>query len=119
MLCHLPGYTLSSMTFHACAVDGRKLGEFTEAEFRRKIASGDLSPQDYYWHEGMADWKPISGYRVVSKTQRISFAPPLRPTVKIKVQTESQSAKIQKAVGRILNRIGDSMKGRTKSKREK
>jgi GYF domain 2 len=59
------------------------VGEFEEPEFRDKFLSGALHPDCYYWHEGMADWSPISDYRAVAKTQKISFTPPVSPTVRI------------------------------------
>ena len=65
------------MTVHVCWSDGQRLGEFEEAEFRDKIFAGELQPDNFfYWHEGMADWKPISQYRALAKTQRIVTAPP-------------------------------------------
>jgi hypothetical protein len=107
------------MTFHVCAIDGTKLGEFSEAEFQEKVSSGELRPQDYYWHEGMADWKPISEYRTLAKTQRISFAPPTRPTVKIQMEPESQPGRTQSAFARLLNRFSNSFKAKSTTKSKK
>jgi len=59
------------MIFHACKADGTSIGEFEEAEFRDKIARGELRPGDFYWIEGMADWKPISEYRPPGKVTTI------------------------------------------------
>jgi GYF domain 2 len=70
------------MIFHVCHIDGTSLGEFDEEEFNRKVLAGELK-EDFYWHEGMADWKPVAQYRILAKTQRISFTPPPRTTVKI------------------------------------
>lgn len=70
------------MTFHVCHADGTSLGEFSEEEFDRRVLSGDLK-EDFYWHEGMTDWKAVASYKILAKTQRISFAPPPRTTVKI------------------------------------
>jgi hypothetical protein len=98
------------MTFHVCAVDGTKLGEFSEAEFQQKISSGELRTENYYWHEGMVDWKPISEYRLLAKTQRISFHPPTRPTVKIDMEAfaphpQTHGRKGQNPITRFLDRI--------------
>ena len=38
------------------ARDGKVLGEYTEAEIDILLRSGGLSPEDYYWYEGMEDW---------------------------------------------------------------
>ena len=59
------------------------IGEFEEQDFIQACFGARLPPDCYYWHEGMADWKPISEYRALAKTQRISFAPPMRRTMKI------------------------------------
>jgi hypothetical protein len=69
------------MIFHVCRVDGSSLGELSEDEFNRRVLAGELK-EDFFWHEGMADWKPVADYKILAKTQRISFAPP-RTTVKI------------------------------------
>jgi hypothetical protein len=98
------------LTFHACRADGTKLGELNEAEFQEKIFSGSLTSTDYYWHEGMADWRPIADYRALAKTQRISFAPPMRSTVKIKMETET--AKAQSPLGRFVDRLRQSIKSK-------
>ena len=96
------------MTFHACAADGTKLGELSESEFQQKISAGELRPEHFYWHEGMADWKPISEYRLLAKTQRISFHPPTRKTVKINMDAQVKSSKAgsrKNSLSRLLDRI--------------
>jgi hypothetical protein len=99
--------------FHACKVDGTKLGEFSEPEFQARLFAGELTASDYYWHEGMPDWKPISEYRVLAKTQKISFAPPMRATVKIDMEAASRSdlpppaSKPQSFLSRLIRRITD------------
>jgi hypothetical protein len=70
------------MTFHVCRIDGTSLGEFSEEEFNRKVLTGEMK-EHFYWHDGMADWKPVAEYKILAKTQRISFTPPPRTTVKI------------------------------------
>jgi GYF domain 2 len=68
--------TLPIVTIHVCHNDGETVGEFSEPVFRDKISSGELRSEDFYWHEGMADWKPIKEYRAIAKTQKIATAPP-------------------------------------------
>jgi hypothetical protein len=68
--------TLAIVTIHVCHSDGATVGEFSESVFRDKISSGELRSEDFYWHEGMADWKPIAEYRAIAKTQKIAIAPP-------------------------------------------
>jgi len=94
--------------FFVCRIDGTEIGQFEEAEFRDKVFSRQIKAQDYYWHEGMADWRPVSDYRALAKTQRISFAPPMRPTIKIEppqVTSSSQGTKPENVVSRFWNRI--------------
>ena len=76
------------VTIHVCHSDGATVGEFSEPVFREKISSGELHSDDFYWHEGMADWKPIKEYRTIAKTQKITIAPPpSRPFEASPVQT--------------------------------
>ncbi|MEY2438678.1 MAG: domain 2 [Verrucomicrobiota bacterium] len=93
---------------HVCGSDGQRVGEFEEADFRDRIFRGQLQPDTHYWHEGMADWKPVSQYRALAKTQRISFAPPMRSTVKMDMDGSTEfkpEPATQSMVGRLLNRI--------------
>jgi hypothetical protein len=60
---------------HVCHNDGAPAGEFQEADFRDKIFAGDLTSEQFYWYEGMEDWKPIAEYRALARTQRIEFGP--------------------------------------------
>jgi hypothetical protein len=75
------------VTVHVCGSDGQPIGQFEEADFRDKIFAGELLTDSYYWHEGMTDWKPLSEYRALAKTQRISFTPPVRRTIRIATET--------------------------------
>lgn len=62
-------------SFHACKADGSPIGEFTEPDFREKIFASEIAPEDFYWREGMADWKPVSEYRAGAKTTVIVQTP--------------------------------------------
>jgi len=94
------------VTFFVCRIDGTQVGEFNEAEFRKKFFARKIAANDHYWHEGMADWRPVSEYRALAKTQRISFAPPMRKTVKIDMNTApAVPAKPSNVISRLLKRI--------------
>jgi hypothetical protein len=95
------------VTVHVCASDGEAIGEFEENDFRENLFAGRFPSDSYYWHEGMADWQPIAEYRALAKTQRISFAPPMRRTVKINMESEevSKAMKPQSAVARFWQRV--------------
>ena len=69
------------MHFHVVHSDGESLGEMSEEDFRKRIFSGELKPDDHYWHEGMGEWKPISAYKVAAKTVRLTAPPPSGPPV--------------------------------------
>lgn len=69
------------MNIHVVHGDGEPVGEVSEEEFRKMIFSGQLKPDDCYWHEGMENWKPISAYRVAAKTVRLTAPPPSGPPV--------------------------------------
>ncbi|WP_430392145.1 RDD family protein [Dyella sp. 20L07] len=40
--------------------DGERHGPYKEVEVRQWLRSGQVSPDDLGWHEGMADWRPLS-----------------------------------------------------------
>ncbi len=42
------------------AKNGSQLGPFSETDIRAKLASGEFSPTDYAWHEGLTAWSPLS-----------------------------------------------------------
>src|SRR3954463_1726846 len=69
------------MNFHVVHSDGEPVGEVTEEDFRKRIFSGELKPDDCYWHEGLENWKPISAYKVAAKTVRLTAPPPSGPPV--------------------------------------
>ena len=75
------------MTIHVCGSDGQLIGEFEEQDFIAAVFASRLPADCYYWQEGMADWRPISEYRALAKTQRISFTPPMKRTVRINMDS--------------------------------
>jgi len=58
---------------HVCHNDGAPIGEFLEADFRDKIFAGEIASDCFYWYEGMIEWKPVSQYRALARTQRIEI----------------------------------------------
>ena len=48
-------------------------GPFSEEEIQAQLARGELTPADYAWREGMADWQPLA--EVIA----LPGAPPSRP----------------------------------------
>jgi hypothetical protein len=79
-------------TFHACKAEGSSIGEFIEPVFREKVFRGELQQEDFYWHEGMADWTPVSNYRAAQKT--IVRAAAMPPPLPVQVKAVPPGAKI-------------------------
>ena len=62
------------MIVQVCRADGVVIGKFEQADFQEKMRRGELpaaSGQYSYWHEGMAEWKPLSEYRPPGKITNI------------------------------------------------
>ena len=94
------------MIIHVCGSDGQQIGEFEEQDFLDSLFAGRFPADGYYWHDGMTDWQPISDYRALAKTQRISFAPPVRRTVKINLEpTSATTEKRQSSLRRFWKRL--------------
>lgn len=53
--------------------NGQQSGPHSLEEVRAQLASGALQPTDLAWHEGAADWKPLSAIQDLAG----SFPPPL------------------------------------------
>ncbi len=61
------------MQYHV-AQNGTKFGPFDKAEVYRRLVAGELRPTDLGWHEGLADWEPLS--KLIPPPQPASpFAP--------------------------------------------
>jgi hypothetical protein len=94
------------VTIHVCGSDGQRIGEFEENDFREKLFGRQFPGDSYYWHEGMEDWRPVAEYRSLAKTQRISFAPPMRRTVKINMDPKPAKAEKQpSSLGKLWRRL--------------
>jgi hypothetical protein len=42
------------------ARDGQVLGEWTQTELYPLLRASDILPSDYYWHEGMTEWRRLA-----------------------------------------------------------
>ncbi len=54
--------------------DGERHGPYKEEEVRQWLRSGQVSPDDLGWREGMADWQPLSS---IFPDEVAASAPPL------------------------------------------
>src|SRR5690554_1029335 len=59
--------------YHITSIEGKPSGPFHEADLQVMLADGKLSPDDFCWAEGMADWEPIK--EVLLKTPPPLSAP--------------------------------------------
>jgi VIT1/CCC1 family predicted Fe2+/Mn2+ transporter len=72
---------IGGMIFHVMR-DGEALGDLEERDFREKIFSGEIQPEDYYWREGFGDWKLVSEYRAPAREKVVKpAAPPPLPAI--------------------------------------
>ncbi len=75
------------------ARDGAEVGQFSEQEFRDKIFSGEIQPDNHYWTEGMDDWQLVSEYRSSPSLPGPPTLPPLpRVAEKKKRRTETPAS---------------------------
>lgn len=74
-------HTIGSVE-HACMEvwigrDGERHGPYKEVDVRQWLRSGQVSPQDLGWHEGMTDWQPLSTlFPDEVRTAPPAFTPP-------------------------------------------
>src|ERR1700747_131704 len=58
--------------------DGQQLGPFTQSQILEQLRSGTLSPNDFAWTEGYANWLPLSEIvRIDSQPPEPPPAPPI------------------------------------------
>jgi hypothetical protein len=65
-------------TLFYVARNGEVVGQYSEEEFRARIFSSEVAPDDYYIIEGMKEWVPVSQYRT---SHEPSVSPPPLPKV--------------------------------------
>lgn len=57
--------------------DGERHGPYKEADVRQWLRSGQLSPKDLGWYDGMSDWQPLSQlFPDEGRAEPPAFAPP-------------------------------------------
>lgn len=61
--------------------NSQQLGTFTAAQILDGLAAGRFLPTDVAWHEGLADWQPLSGLEVLSAATSAPAAPAAPPPV--------------------------------------
>jgi hypothetical protein len=102
---------MNAPSIFVCRIDGTQVGEFSEREFQAKLGKGEFPADDYYyWYEGMPDWRPLSQYRSLARTQRISLAPPMQRTMKIERASSDASAEAEVKTKPITSRFFDRLR---------
>jgi hypothetical protein len=84
------------MIIHVCKEDGVSVGQFEELDFRNHLLHGELQSNDYYWCDGMADWKPISEYRAPGKVTTILESIPTREMKRAELASKPPTTRLQK-----------------------
>lgn len=60
--------------------DGQQTGPFTAQQLRHMVTSGQLSPTDLLWKDGMPNWVPCSSVKGLFPEAVASGPPPSRPS---------------------------------------
>jgi hypothetical protein len=66
------------------AREGEEIGDWPRAELNRLARAGELRPTDYYWTEGMENWRQLSDLlpEELWDAPAESAAPAARPSIK-------------------------------------
>lgn len=75
------------MTYHL-ARNNQQAGTCSDYELRRRLASGELSPDDLCWTEGMSAWLPLG--EVFAEPVQAATEPPAPPPPAAPLATHSQ-----------------------------
>ncbi len=69
--------------------DGERHGPYKEVEVRQWLRTGQVSASDLGWHEGLADWQPLSALFPEELTAASVEPPPIAPLQSSKSTTAS------------------------------
>jgi len=69
--------------------DGERHGPYKEVDVRQWLRTGQVSPDDLGWHEGMTDWAPLS---TMFPDERTSEPPAFSPAPPVPPQAQASSA---------------------------
>lgn len=75
------------MTYHL-ARNNQQAGTCSDYEIRRRLANGELSPQDLCWTEGMDEWRPLG--EIFAEPENLSAEAPELPLPTAPLATLSQ-----------------------------
>lgn len=73
--------------------EGRDLGPYSEPEVRSRLISGVITLADLGWHEGAAEWKPLSSFEQFATSYRQK--PPPLPGAKPAVPSKTISPALE------------------------
>jgi hypothetical protein len=70
------------------SANGEVIGQFEESELPGMLSTGKISPDAYFWREGMPDWRPVREL----PPPRPARSSPIKPKLTISPQPVSRSA---------------------------
>lgn len=79
--------------------DGERHGPYMEADIRQWLASGEISPADLGWYEGLADWQPLSVLFPDALPDRVAATAAGTPPPLVTISALSDYAGFWKRVG--------------------
>jgi membrane protein YdbS with pleckstrin-like domain len=63
--------------------DGREIGPYSESEVRSRLISGAIASSDLVWHEGAADWAPLSSFSQFASKPHPITPPPVPASARL------------------------------------
>ena len=92
------------------AQGSEQLGPFTKEELNTKLQTGELSPDDHYFHEGMSAWTPLAKL----EQPKDSPTPPVTPAIPAIEIAEATgetrvSEKLQKDIDNFVEELDHSL----------
>ena len=57
------------------ARNGVEIGEFEPFDFIEGVRSGEIRQDDWFWMEGMTDWKPVSDLKILEEFRKLPASP--------------------------------------------
>lgn len=65
-------YTMSESLQVRVSRDGKELGTYSAQEAVRLLVAGTLKVTDFYWHEGMTEWAPLTQLQAAEARRQLA-----------------------------------------------
>ncbi len=103
------------MNYHV-ARNGQQLGVLSSTDISLKLSSGELSPEDLAWAEGMANWQPINSISGLAAGSSFATPPPPMevnpyavPRAEIAVRSKAGAVELASHIQRLAAALLDSL----------